>query len=878
MADHAQAVVIGGGVVGASVLYHLTRAGWTDVVLLERSELTAGSTWHSAGGMHALNADPTVAKLQHYTIELYREIEAASGQDCSIHVTGGVSLADTPERLDWLKTVHARGRYLGIQTEMISAAEAARRLPIVDPTHFVGAMADRDHGHVDPAGVTHAYVKAAVAAGAQVRRHTWARSIVRSPSGRWRIGLHDTSDGNLGGDGSESAEAGSIETPHVVNAGGLWAREVGRMVGLELPVLAMEHIYVLTEPIPEVIAHNRRTGEELIHCIDFGGEIYLRQEGHGLLLGTYEQLPAVWQPRQTPWDFDRRLLPPDLERIAPSLRTAFAHFPVLADAGIAQVVNGPFTFAPDGNPLVGPVRGLLGYWSACAVMAGLSQGGGVGLALANWMTRGDPGFDVWAMDIARFGDWATRPYVARKVIENYRRRFSIRFPNEYLPEGRPLATTPIYDTLRARGAVFGDSFGVEVPLWFAPRPGTAEEITFGRSNAWPHVREEVQAVRHGVGLMESSGFAKFLVEGPGARAWLNRLVAARLPAPGRIALAPMCGTGGKLAGDLTVACLPPAAGERDGPAETVTAGATANTAAGERFVIFGSGVAERYYERWFDAALADWTRSGLSRSEPSPSVGYRTLGVELCGLAIAGPASRALLAQVTDADVSEAAMRFGSMTEIDIGMARVWCGRLSYTGALGYELWVSARYQRHVFGQLVDHGAAHGLRLFGSHALNSLRLEKSFGSWAREYRPDYDPFEAGLGRFVRLTRPDDDGADFVGRAALVARYGPSGVRAGSDDPAEGMLALRTWTVEMPPGPAGVDATGDEPIWCNGKPVGWVTSGGYAHHSDTSLAMGYVPAALATKETDFEIELLGTRRRAHLVDRCLWDPDGIAMRA
>ena len=275
----------------------------------------------------------------------------------------------------------------------------------------------------------------------------------------------------------------------------------------------MEHIYVLTEPIPEVIAHNRGTGEELIHCIDFGGEIYLRQEGQGLLLGTYEQSPAVWQPHRTPWDFDRRLLPPDLERIAPSLRTAFAHFPVLADAGIAQVVNGPFTFAPDGNPLVGPVRGLPGQWSACAVMAGLSQGGGVGLALANWMTSGDPGFDVWAMDIARFGDWATRPYVARKVTENYRRRFSIRFPNEYLPEGRPLATTPIYDTLRARGAVFGDSFGLEVPLWFAPRPGAVEEITFGRSNAWSHVRGEVHAVRHGVGLMESSGFAKFLVEG-----------------------------------------------------------------------------------------------------------------------------------------------------------------------------------------------------------------------------------------------------------------------------------------------------------------------------------------------------------------------------
>ncbi len=878
MADHVQAVVIGGGVVGASVLYHLTRAGWTDVVLLERSELTAGSTWHSAGGMHALNADPNVAKLQQYTIELYREIEAASGQDCGIHVTGGVSLAETPERLDWLRMVHARGRYLGIETEMISAAEAARRLPIVDPAHFVGAMADTLHGHVDPSGVTHAYVKAAVAAGAQVRRHTWARSIQRTAGGRWRIGLYDTGGSHLAGDGPPEAELGFIESPNVVNAGGLWAREVGRMVGVELPVLAMEHMYVLTEPIPEVIAHNRRTGEELIHGIDFGGEIYLRQEGQGLLLGTYEQAAKAWQPRKTPWDFDRRLLAPDLERLAPSLATAFEHFPVLAGAGIAQVVNGPFTFAPDGNPLVGPVRGLAGFWSACAVMAGLSQGGGVGLALANWMTRGDPGFDVWAMDVARFGDWATRAYTATKVPENYRRRFSIRFPNEYLPEGRPLATTPAYDLLRARGAVFGDSFGLEVPLWYAHRPGTTEEITFGRSNAWPHVRTEVRAVRQHVGLLESSSFAKFLVEGPGAREWLNHLVAARPPAPGRIALAPMCSADGRLAGDLTIACLPSAAGRRDGPADTVTGGATANRSADrERFVIFGAGVAERYYERWFDADLAAWT-SHPGDTRRDARVSYRTLGSETCGLAIAGPASRGLLSEVTDADVSAVAMRFGSITEIDVGLARVWCVRLSYTGALGYELWMPARYQRHVLELLLDCGERHGLALFGSHALNSLRLEKSFGSWAREYRPVYDPFEAGLGRFIRMTRPDDDGSDFVGRPALAAKYGTSGSRHPTGEADHGSMALRTWTVDTPPGPTGIDASGDEPIWCDGRPVGWVTSGGYAHHSDTSVALGYVPAALATKETRFEIELVGVRRPAHLVDGCLWDPDGIALRS
>ncbi|WP_419916470.1 GcvT family protein [Candidatus Poriferisodalis sp.] len=868
MTDRVQAVVIGGGVVGASVLFHLTRAGWTDVLLLERSELTAGSTWHAAGGMHPINSDPTVAKLQKYTIELYREIEELSGQDCGIHLTGAVFLADTAERLDWLRMTDARGKYLGITSEMISAEEAARLMPIIDPSQFAGAMYDYEHGHVDPTGVTYAYARAAMAAGAQVRRHTWARRIERTPHGTWRVGLYDTSRGDLAGASDPAAECDDwLEATHVVNAGGLWAREVGRMVGLELPVLAMEHTYVITEPIDEIVAHNERSGAELMGSIDFGGEIYTRQEGQGLLVGTYEQAAVAWQRQQTPWDFDKRLLTPDLERIAPSLDTAFKHFPVLADAGIARVVNGPFTFAPDGNPLVGPIRGLPGLWSACGVMAGLSQGGGVGLALSNWMTAGDPGFDVWAMDIARFGDWATRAYTATKVRENYRRRFSISFPNEFLPEGRPLSTTSIYEPQRGAGAVFGDAYGLEVPLWFAPEPGAVEDVTFGRSNAWPHVRTEVFAVRNSVGLMETSGFAKFLVEGPGARAWLTHLTAGRLPGPGRIALAPMCNEQGNLTGDLTIACLPTAGGAPDGPVGSVTGGATANAASRERFIVFGSGIAERYYERWFDAHLARWNGG---------PVGYRTLGTQMCGVAIAGPNSRALLSEVTDADVSNEAMRFGSFTGIDVGWSRVWCGRLSYSGDLGYELWMDAGQLRYVFDLLVTHGADHGLRLFGLHALDSLRLDKSFGSWAREYRPVYDPFEANLGRFVRMSRASDDGTDFVGRAALVAKYGPRGPDLAGDLP-PGSMTLRTWTVPGPADRTGFDALADEPIFCDSQPVGWVTSGGYAHFSDVSVALGYVPYEFAHDGVDFGIEIVGDRRTAHLIEDCLWDPEGMAMR-
>ncbi|MEM7326479.1 MAG: FAD-dependent oxidoreductase, partial [Actinomycetota bacterium] len=729
MKTQAQVVVIGGGVVGASVLYHLTKNGWTDVVLLERTELTAGSTWHSAGGMHTLNGDPNVAKLQQYTIELYHEIEKLSGRDCGIHLTGGVMLADSEERMDWLRMAHARGRYLGMETELISVAEAKQYLPFLEEQYFVGAMYDKHEGHVDPSGVTHAYAQCARDNGAEIYRNSWARSISRNQDGGYRIEVYDTPSG----DGK-----GHIDCEHVVNAGGLWAREVGRMVGLELPLLAMEHMYILTEDIPAVADYNAEHGE-VLHAIDFGGEIYMRQEGGGLLLGTYERNGKPWSPEETPWDFGMRLLSPDVDRIAESLDVGFKHFPVFAEAGIKQVINGPFTFAADGNPLLGPIRGLPGFWSACAVMAGLSQGGGVGLALANWMTEGDPGFDVWGMDISRFGDYATLGYTNAKVRENYSRRFRIQFPNEVLPAARPLQTSPLYDRLVDANAVWGDAYGLEAALWFQ-RPGLEplEDVTFGRSNAWDPVREETKAVRAGVGMMETTGFSKFVFGGPGARAYLDRLITNRMPKPGRMVLAPMTNHNGKLIGDLTVACLGPATGVAEGPIGTITGGATQNTADGERFVIFGSGIATRYYERWFDQHLP-----------ADGSVHYQTLGWETCGLSIAGPKSRELLERVTGSDVSAESFRFMDFRSLDLGHIPVWCGRVTFTGDLGFEFWMPASYQRAAFDLLRREGEDLGLRLFGLNALDSLRLDKGFGSWAREYRPIYDPYEAGLDRFVK---------------------------------------------------------------------------------------------------------------------------------
>ncbi len=803
MRNHVRAVVIGGGVVGASVLYHLTKAGWKDVLLIERAELTSGSTWHAAGGMHTVNGDPNVAKLQQYTINLYKELEQISGQSCGMHITGGILLAGTRERMDWLKMAQARGRYLGMDLDILSAAEAKKIYPLMEEKEFVGAMYDPIEGHIDPYGVTHAYAKSAQIGGAEIVRQTRVTDCRPRPDGTWDV----------------ITTAGNVHAEHVVNAGGLWAREVGRFVGLELPILAMEHQYLITEDLPEF-----KGQKEQVHCIDFEGELYQRQERGGMLIGTYERAGVPWSPRTTPWDFGQDLLPNDLERIAPSLEVGFRHFPRLASAGIKKIVNGPFTFAPDGNPLVGPVRGLRNYWVACGVMAGFSQGGGVGLSLANWMVEGDPGADIWAMDVARYGDWATLAYTNAKVRENYSRRFRIRFPNEELEAARPLRTTPIYGELKAANAVFGDYCGLEHALWFA-RPGQEprEDVTFRRSNAHAIVGDECHAVRDSVGLLEISNYGKFEVTGPGAGAWLGKVMANKVPLPGRMALAPMLNAAGRLIGDFTVACLTP-----------------------ERYFVIGTYAAEVFYLRWFEQSL------------PPTGVNVRPCAMEYVGLSVAGPKSRELLQSVVGDDLSTAAFPFMSFRRMDVGMIPALIGRVSFTGDLGYEIWVTTDYQRALYEILRQAGRPHGLRLIGGRSLNSLRLEKSFGTWAREYRPIYGPYEAGLGRFIDLKK-----ADFIGKAAAAAELESGGERR-----------LITLSVEA----HDADAIGDEPIYHGGHVVGWVTSGGYGHTVHKSIALGYVTTDVAEAVSGFEVELIGERRAATRLTHAAFDPHGSRMRA
>ncbi len=798
MKAHAQVVVIGGGVVGCSVIYHLTRLGMRDVVLIERSELTSGSTWHAAGGFHTLNADTNMAALQGYTIRLYRELEEITGQSCSLHHVGGITLAESPERLDFLKSARAMHRHMGLDTELITPQEIRELSPITNTDGVLGALYDPLDGHLDPSGTTQAYAKAAQMQGAEIVLRNRVLETNPRADGGWDV----------------VTEQGTVVAEQLVNAAGLWAREVAAMAGVYLPLHPMEHQYFATADIPEVFERV----EELPHVMDPGGESYLRQEGRGLVIGFYEQDCVPWAVDGTRWDFGHELLEDNLDRISDSMEFAFRRYPVLADAGIKTVINGPFTFAPDGNPLVGPVPGLRNYWSACAVMAGFSQGGGVGLTLAEWLIEGEPSRDVFAMDVARFGDYCTPSYTRLKVRENYQRRFSVSYPNEELPAARPLDTTPAYALWHAQNAVFGTMYGMEHVNYFAPAGESPYEIpSFRRSNAFAPVGEEVRAVREAVGINEVHNFGKYEVSGPAAADWLDFVMAGRLPAVGRLSLNPMLSPKGRIIGDFSIARI-----------------------ASERFQVTASYGAQAYHLRWFERHL------------PVSGVRVENVSRSRIGFQIAGPRAQELLARVTRADVSTAAMPFLSVREIDVGQCHAIVQRVSYTGDRGYEIYVPWRHQVALYRILSEAGADLGLRPFGMRAMMSLRLDKSFGSWMREYKPDYTPLETGLDRFIDYDKP----TDFIGKAAVLAQR-------------EEGVSRRLCTFEVDAQDA--DAVAWEPIWHAGEVVGYVTSGGYSHFAGKSIAYGFLPIELIEENRQVEIEILGELIPARLYTQPLFDP-------
>ena len=800
MKTHYQAVVIGGGVVGTSVLYHLAKMGWEDVCLLERSILTAGSSWHAAAGFHALNADPNIASLQAYTIDLLSEIENESGQSVGMHMTGGMTLAGTPDRWEWLQAAYRKFQSIGINdVHLITPEEAGDLCPIMSTHGILGGMwADRE-GYVDTTGTVHAYAGAAKKNGAEVIEHTQVLELNQIASG-WEV----------------VTNKGSVQTEHVINAAGLWAKQVGRMAGIELPVSPLNHHYLISDTIPTV----ERLDKELPLVVDLEGFTYMRQDQNGILLGIYEIDHQHWMMDGAPWDYGFELQKEDPDRIENELKLGFERYPDLQNVGVKTWVNGAFTFAPDGNPLVGPVRGKPGYWCACGVMAGFLQGGGVGKSLAEWMIHGETEEDVYGMDIARFGNYAeNKQFIKETTGQFYTRRFVMTYPNEQLPAGRPLKMAPAYSDMTAAGCRWGSSAGLELPLYFAPSPEFVDAPTLKRSNAFEIVAEECKSVRRKVGLLDISGFSRFEVSGAGAERWLDRIIASKLPKPGNAKLAPMLSPQGKLKGDFTVF----------------------NWGDGVWWIM-GSYYLRDWHMRWFHDHMDE-------------NVLLNDIADSTVGFSLSGPNSRKVIEKLSDRPVGD--LPFMGCGTYDIGLIRAKVGRLSVSGEMGYEINCKAAEHIALRKVLLEAGADQGIREFGFNALLSLRLEKSFGIWSAEFTQGYTPGQTGMDRWIDWEK------DFIGRSSALAE------RVGNG-PEQKLVTLEIDAKDA-------DATGFEPIWVDGKVVGFVTSGGYGHTLGKSMAMGMIDSEHSGVGTELSIHIVGSERFASVIASSPYDPAGKAMR-
>ncbi len=806
MQSHARVAVIGGGLIGCSILYHLTKLGWTDCVLFERDELTSGSTWHAAAGLHGLHDNNNITKLQYYTMKLYKELEAETGQSCGVYQPGSLYLAQTTDREHQLRIQAAKARYFGFDFDELSIAEARELHPLVDFSGVRTVMYEPDAGNVDPSGVTHAYAKGARQRGAVIHRFTPVLETNPRADGTWDV----------------VTPKGSVHAEIVVNAAGLWGREVARLAGFELPLMTMEHQYFVTETIEEIATIGRR----LPSVADRDGEYYLRQEGLGLLVGAYERDGRFWAEEGTPLDFGHDLLDDDLDRISENVMRACKRLPVLATAGIKRVINGPMIWSPDSAALFGPVPELQNYFCCNGIVPGFSQSGGLGQLLAQWIVEGETDLDMFPWDMARYGEWATKPFARARALDCYGHRFKIHFPYEERDAGRPLRTRPAYDRQKQLGAVFGLSYGWEHPLWFAT-DGQEPVDTYGfERQAWfDAVRSECVALRGDVGVIDTSNCAKYEVSGPGAAEWLDRVVANIVPDKiERCCLSPLLSHKGGVAGDFTIT--------RTGD---------------DQFMMFGSGIAERYHKRFFDHVPRPAGVTIASRTDA------------LAGFNVAGPKSRQLLERLTNASLSNEDFPFCQSRQLTVAGIDVLALRLSFTGDLGGQLYVDAARQLHLYEALLDAGRDLGVRPVGSRSLLSLRVEKGYGSWSREYSPEYWPQEVGLDRLVKT-----DKGDFIGRRAYL--------ELAKRPPREKLVMLEIDAETA-------DASGGEPIYTrDGAPAGRITSGAYGHTVDRSLGLAMIKRELLDAHDAFDVYVLGRPHAARVLAKPAFDPTGSRLRA
>ena len=806
MKKTARVVIIGGGVVGCSILYHLAKYGWTDCLLVERQELTSGSSWHAAGGLFTVTRPNAVAEIHRYTFQIYPELEKQSGQSCGFHYTGGLNLCRNHEEMDFMRTMQGACRRIGIESEFISAEQVREKAPIIDTSHLVGALWEEEGGHVDPAGVTHAFAAAAKKMGGQISRFDPVIETNQLANGHWQV----------------VTEKSTIEAEYLVNAAGLWGREVAAMAGISLPLVPVEHHYLVTEDIPEI----QQMASELPQINDGETNCYSRQEGQGLLLGAYETPCIHWASSGTPQNFGHELLPDDLSRMEWNFKKSIELMPCLETAGIKRVINGPMIFSPDLGPLLGPHPARTNYFCANGVMTGFNQGAGIGRVMAEWIIEGAPPFDIYCWDVARYGEWASKSYMLETTRYFYEHRSDRVYPYQEFTAGRPINKPPVYDKLKNSGAVFGMSFGLEHPLWFAKNGQSAEDsLTFRQPNWWENVADECLKVRNQAGLFEFSAMAKFDVIGKDAKRWLNYMLAGRIPDQnGKVSLSPMLNQQGRLIGDFSVTRL-----------------------ADDHYFVLGADSMQLAFMRHFNQYLPNGDVSVLNRSDA------------LCGLHIAGPASQRILSSITDSALDTASFPFMHAGKISVaGIQDVIVIRVSFTGECGYELYCAPEHQNRLYDALLVAGDEEGLGLVGTRALMMSRLEKSFPAWGTELSPDYTAFDAGIGQFIAL-----DKADFIGKQAALE---------------QSVSALNEQRVTFTVDAGELAVWGDEAVFKDSQRVGYVSSAGYGAWSGQHIALAYLNPEAIDHSANYQIELLGQMKDARLHAIPIYDPEGLKMRA
>ena len=809
MKNTARVVVVGGGVVGVGALYHLAKKGWgPECVLLERTELTAGSTWHAAGLLPLFNMSYSVGQIHKYSVDLYKSLQAETGQDVGFRVAGNLRLARTRARMDEYLKYCGTANTIGVPFRVVSAAEVKELWPLCNVDDLVGALYHPDDGYINPADLTMALAKGARANGATIRQKTEVVAIERD-RGEWLVKTNN----------------GDIRCEHVVCATGNYARQTGRMVGLDIPAIPVQHQYIVTDEVPELREFKKGGGHDLAVLRESDASYYLREERMGWILGPYEKgAPAVFADG-VPDSFGKDLFPGDLDRLIPHYEAAMKRVPSMEKAGIKEIINGPISYTPDGSPMIGPAWGLPNFWLNEGHSFGVTAAGGAGWQLAEWIVEGEPGIDMIGVDPRRYGPYATKTYAVKKNEEAYENVFTIHFPNEERPAARPAKTSPIHDLLDARGAVWGQRYGWERPNWFAPKGTKREdEWTFRRANYFAQVGKEHCAVRESAGLIDITSFSKFRVSGAGAAKWLDGLVANKLPQrDGRVSLAHALTIRGGVRSEFTITRI------RE-----------------DEFHLVSSGAAERY----------DW--DFLQKRLPSDgSVRLENWTTAAATLVVAGPKARDILQPITDCDLGNDSFKWLTARQTLVGLAPAQLLRVNFVGELGWEIHHPIEWQRHIFAEIVREGERHGLAMCGMRAMDSLRIEKSYRMWAQDLTREYTVLEAGLDRFV------DFGKDFVGRDAL-ERQKQSGVP-------------RSFVTLEVSGIKDADPLGNEPLWKGDRMVGRATAGARGHYVGKTLALAYADAGEGEEGAEMEIEILGERYGAKVIPDSPHDPENKRLR-